>query len=214
MSEEEAKNEKPTRSRGLQFAMFLAIFALIGGSAAVLIPAYAGVPPRPGFSVQLITVMAFFFAVLFIWFGKNLWLGLVAGIVLGFGAAVGVGFIYGAMGALGPPPSQEPPKLSLAEQVRLLNKDLPKFVGDGLRLDRVRLREQQLSYENTAFNVRKSAITEEVVEASNADLAKQLCPSPDFDEFIRSGGVVTYVYSDPDGVELYRLSVDAARCGY
>lgn len=96
-----------------------------------------------------------------------------------------------------------------------MNKDAPKIVADGIRLDKASAEGSLIVISYTYTNFAAASMDVGRMQTTgSAELVRAVCGSPDLSPSIRKGISFLYRYHGKDGKVAYEKVVTSATCGF
>lgn len=200
-TEENNKNKT-----GTKIVIFLLSIATIGQFSAELIPAFAGISPKPTSMFGSMLWSALLFMAIWSLRGKGKIVGFIIGAVIGFIVSFSAGFVAGYKQA----------EVSAVEQAVIdSNKALPKMIDEDTRMDKASIdqKAKEYSLQFTFVNILASDIDISVLNDNFTQAIKPgTCDVPQFQLFFSEGYTMNYIYNDKNGKFITMYSVKPTDC--
>lgn len=102
---------------------------------------------------------------------------------------------------------------SLAQQVETMNKHLPAMIEPGIRMDRVTLDGNVLTYDHTIVDMEIVDLNAYQFQATlKSSLTDRLCTDWEVVSILRSGTDLVYTYTDPHRNRITEVPIAAVDC--
>lgn len=208
ISMEQEKNLKQSEKNKTlaKFWVGLLLVLTIGQISALLIPAMVGQSPSPTSLIGSVLWPSLLFMSIWTLKRKRKKIGFMIGSVVGLFLYCSVGFLAGYSNA-----SEE----AIDRAIAAGNKDLPKMINEGTRLNSASIDHQNKLYtlDMTLINYLISEIDIGLLNDNFYQLTKpSTCNIPNFKVILTDGYTINYVYKDKDGKFISKYSVSPTEC--